>query len=85
VQPWFFSVGFFWDRLNTHQCSYVKTKGFIKKKSLPGQTEGLKGWLRNGWAAGWVYGWAEDKTKGFIKPLALGWIGGRKDGYKGGA
>ena len=31
-------------------------------------------------------GWAvcEVKTKGFIKPLALGWIGGRKDGHKGG-
>jgi hypothetical protein len=31
-------------------------------------------------------GWpvCEVKTKGFINPLALGWIGGRKDGYKGG-
>jgi hypothetical protein len=26
----------------------------------------------------------EVKTKGFIKLLALGWIGGRKDGHKGG-
>jgi hypothetical protein len=25
----------------------------------------------------------EVKTKGFIKPLALGWIGERKDGYTG--
>jgi hypothetical protein len=31
---------------------------------------------------GWVG--CEVKTKGFIKPLALGWIGGQRDGYKGG-
>jgi hypothetical protein len=58
-------------RLNAHQCSYVKTKGVIKTKSLPGQTEGLRGWLRrNGWLGGWC--------------VRYGWIGGRKDGYKGG-
>jgi hypothetical protein len=27
---------------------------------------------------GWRDGWPEVKTKGFIKPLALGWIGGRR-------
>jgi hypothetical protein len=30
---------------------------------------------RNGWAV------CEVKTKGFIKPLALGWIGGRRVRY----
>jgi hypothetical protein len=47
-----FRVGFFWDRLNTHQCSYV-----------PGQTEGLKVGCGG-------------KNKVFIKPLALGCMGG---------
>ena len=28
----------------------------IDAHTLPGQTEGLKGWLRNGWAEGWVGG-----------------------------
>jgi hypothetical protein len=58
-----FRVGFFWVRSNTHQCSYVKTKGFIKTKSLPGQTEGLKVGCGG-------------KNKVFIKPLTLGCIGG---------
>jgi hypothetical protein len=56
--------------LNTHQCSYVKTKGFIKTKSLPGQTEGLKVGCRG--MGGRKDGWRN------------GWIGGRKDGYKRG-
>ena len=31
---------------------------------------------------GWVV--CEVKTKDFVKTKSLGWIGGRKDGYKGG-
>ncbi len=31
----------------------------IDAHTLPGQTEGLKGWLRNGWRAKvWADGWA---------------------------
>jgi hypothetical protein len=35
----------------------------------------------------WVDGWAEGKTKGFIKTKSLGWMGGWQDGskIKGGA
>jgi len=43
----------------------------------------MGGWVgvRNGWAA------CEVKTKGFIKPLALGWMGGwvgLRNGWMGG-
>jgi hypothetical protein len=69
----FFRVGFFWDRFNTHQCSYVKTKGFIKTKSLPGQTEGLRVGFKE-----WV---GRRMSGGHLSTHR--WIGGRKDGYKG--
>ena len=29
----------------------------IRSTVITGQTEGLKGWLRNGWVVGCVYGW----------------------------
>jgi hypothetical protein len=55
-----FRVGFFWDRLNVHtfNCHHRADRR-------------VKGWLRNGWAVGWVYGGG-------------GMGGGRKDGYKRG-
>jgi hypothetical protein len=44
-------VGFFWDRLNTHQCSYV-TRADRR----------VEGWLRrNGWAEGFVICFAGKK------------------------
>jgi hypothetical protein len=51
-------VGFFWDRLNAHQCSYVT--------QADRRVEGLvaEGWVdrwgvRYGWAEEWVDRWAE--------------------------
>jgi hypothetical protein len=41
---------------------------------------------RGGWVGGGMGGWPEGwvgKTKGFIKPLALGWIGGSREKVRG--
>jgi hypothetical protein len=39
----------------------------INDHTLPGQTEGLKGWLRrNGWAEGWVEEWVDRWAEGWI-------------------
>ena len=42
----------------------------IDAHTLPGQTEGLKGWLRrDGWMGGWY--------------VRYGWIGGRREKVRG--
>jgi hypothetical protein len=56
-------VGFFWDRFNTHQCSYVTRTD-----------RRVEGWLRrSGWVEGWavvcevwVDRWAEREGKGGV-------------------
>jgi hypothetical protein len=54
----------------------LSTPTLVSVTSL-GRNGWMAGWV--GWVGGWRDGWAvcEVKTKGFIKPLALGWIGGR--------
>jgi len=63
-----FRVGFFWDRFNTHQCSYV-TRADRR----------VKGWLRrDGWMGGQRNGCMGGRC------VRYGRIGGLKDEYKGG-
>jgi hypothetical protein len=50
---------------------------------MGGFKEWVDGWV--GWFKVWVDRWAvcEVKTKGFIKPLSLGWMGGRRVRVRG--
>jgi hypothetical protein len=48
-----FFGGFFWDRLNAHQCSYVTR--------TDRRVEGL---VAEEWVDGWVDGWAEEWVEG---------------------
>jgi hypothetical protein len=53
-----FRVGFFWDLLNTHQCSYV-TRADRRVQGIGGLVGLRNGWMggrRDGRAEGWVGG-----------------------------
>ena len=87
-----FKGGVFWDRLNVHTFNLesrrlYKAGGFNRRADRR-----VQGWLRRD---GWMEGWVEGKTKGFIKPLALGrrekgsrygrmggWVGGKGRGRR---
>ena len=57
---WIFRVGFFWDRLNTHQCSYV-TRADRRVKGLV--AEWVVGLVAEGWGGGLVAeGWGVCKS-----------------------
>ena len=51
----------------------VKEDSIKPEALITGQTEGLKGGFKE-WVGRWMGGWC----------VRYGWMGGRKDGYKGG-
>ena len=67
-------MGFFWDRLNAHQCSYV-TRADRRVEGLVAEGWVDRWGVRYGWAEEWVgRGMGGRRVKVWVDRWAEGWI-----------